>query len=76
MFFYASTKCSFTATFTNDTVAMTTVPAASVISTQLTFPLVLLCLSKKLSYVHYRTLLLWFTQGKLLFTLFYARKVL
>ena len=60
MFFYASTQCSFTVTFTNDTVAMTrfvmtvvilTVLAASVRPAQLTFPVVLLCLNQQLSYV-------------------------
>ena len=61
MLFYARTKCSFTVTFTNDTVAMTsvfmtvfilTVVAASVRPTKLTFSLALLCLKKTLSYIH------------------------
>ena len=35
MFFYASTKCSFTVTFTNDAVAVTSVSTTMVILTVL-----------------------------------------
>ena len=74
MFFYASTKCSFTVTFTNDAVAVTSVFTMLVILTGLVASVIptQLLLYFPLSYnvrikTFLSTLFLW-----LLFTLFYT----